>query len=225
MIQIIHPIHSTSTNTPQLLSIQNISKMVTLQLSSCGSSFCFLPFNLINSNITSSHSTLRPSKPLTSFSRAKIRAVSTSQESQSEAVQPQQPPSVDFAFVNSVLLPDQTPDVHLRQACGGQKLRNIMLDSNIDLYGPYSRVLLNCAGGGTCGTCMVEIVQGKELLTPRTDKEKEHLKKKPKNWRLACQTTVGKPDSRGLVVVQQLPEWKAHEWKYEEVLVDPSQSS
>lgn len=37
----------------------------------------------------------------------------------------------------SVLLPDQTPDVHLRQACGGQKLRNIMLDSNIDLYGPY----------------------------------------------------------------------------------------
>ncbi|KAM1219544.1 photosynthetic NDH subunit of subcomplex B 3, chloroplastic [Malus sylvestris] len=225
MIQIIHPIHSTSTNTPQLLSIQNISKMVTLQLSSCRSSFCFLPYNLINSNITSSHSTLRPSKPLISFSRAKVRAISTSQESQSEAVQPQQSPSVDFAFVNSVLLPDQTPDVHLRQACGGQKLRNIMLDSNIDLYGPYGRVLLNCAGGGTCGTCMVEIVQGKELLTPRTDKEKEHLKKKPKNWRLACQTTVGKPDSRGLVVVQQLPEWKAHEWKYEEVLVDPSQSS
>ncbi|KAM2993931.1 hypothetical protein FF2_045966 [Malus domestica] len=225
MIQIIHPIHSTSTNTPQLLSIQNISKMVTLQLSSCRSSFCFLPYNLINSNITSSHSTLRPSKPLISFSRAKVRAISTSQESQSEAVQPQQSPSVDFAFVNSVILPDQTPDVHLRQACGGQKLRNIMLDSNIDLYGPYGRVLLNCAGGGTCGTCMVEIVQGKELLTPRTDKEKEHLKKKPKNWRLACQTTVGKPDSRGLVVVQQLPEWKAHEWKYEEVLVDPSQSS
>lgn len=41
-----------------------------------------------------------------------------------------------FCF-QSVLLPDQTPDVHLRQACGGQKLRNIMLDSNIDLYGPY----------------------------------------------------------------------------------------
>ncbi|CAN6700979.1 unnamed protein product [Malus baccata var. baccata] len=116
--------------------------MVTLQLSSCGSSFCFLPFNLINSNITSSHSTLRPSKPLISFSRAKIRAISTPQESQSEAVQPQQSPSVDFAFVNSVLLPDQTPDVHLRQACGGQKLRNIMLDSNIDLYGPYSSVEL-----------------------------------------------------------------------------------
>ncbi|KAL6140858.1 hypothetical protein ACLB2K_059151 [Fragaria x ananassa] len=199
--------------------------MGTLQLSSCGSSFCSpIPSNLISHNITTSHST---PKTLT-FSRGKIRAVSTAPNSSepAQAIEPEQePPLVDFAFVSSVLLPDQTPDVHLRQACGGQKLRNIMLDGNIELYGPYARPLLNCAGGGTCGTCMVEVINGKELLTPRTDKEKEHLQKKPKNWRLACQTTVGKPDSRGLVVVQQLPEWKAHEWKYENVLVNPSQSS
>ncbi|KDO56980.1 hypothetical protein CISIN_1g0293331mg, partial [Citrus sinensis] len=59
-----------------------------------------------------------------------------------------------------------------------------------------ARPLSNCAGGGTCGTCMVE---------------------KPKNWRLACQTTVGTPDSTGLVVIQQLPEWKGHEWKYKKI--------
>lgn len=52
-----------------------------------------------------------------------------------------------------------------------------MLDSNIDLYGPYARPLLNCGGGGTCGTCIVEVIEGKELLTPRTDKEKEKLKR------------------------------------------------
>ncbi|XP_076952042.1 photosynthetic NDH subunit of subcomplex B 3, chloroplastic-like isoform X2 [Bidens hawaiensis] len=75
-----------------------------------------------------------------------------------------------------------------------------------------SRPLLNCAGGGTCGTCMVEVIEGKELLSPQTDKEKEKLNRNPKNWRLACQTTVGKPDSTGLVVIQQLPEWKGHEW-------------
>ncbi|KAK9266803.1 hypothetical protein L1049_025276 [Liquidambar formosana] len=80
-----------------------------------------------------------------------------------------------------------------------------------------ARPLLNCGGGGTCGTCIVEVVQGKELLSPRTDKEKEKLKRNPKTWRLACQTTVGKADSRGLLIIQQLPEWKAHEWKYEEV--------
>ncbi|KAE8810179.1 photosynthetic NDH subunit of subcomplex B 3, chloroplastic [Hordeum vulgare] len=48
-----------------------------------------------------------------------------------------EPPSVDFAFVSPRLLPDGTPDVHYRTACGGQKLRDIMLDGYIDLYGPY----------------------------------------------------------------------------------------
>ncbi|XP_039122324.1 photosynthetic NDH subunit of subcomplex B 3, chloroplastic [Dioscorea cayenensis subsp. rotundata] len=122
-------------------------------------------------------------------------------------------PSIDFAFVSPKLLPDGSPDVHIRSAVGGQKLRDIMLDGNIDLYGPYDIPLSNCAGGGTCGTCMVEVVEGKELLSPRTDKEKEILKRKPKTWRLACQTVVGKPDSRGELIIQQLPEWKAHEWE------------
>lgn len=36
---------------------------------------------------------------------------------------------------------------------------------------------MNCGGGGTCGTCIVEVVEGKELLSLRTDKEKEGLKK------------------------------------------------
>ena len=37
------------------------------------------------------------------------------------------------------LLPDGTPDVHYRTARGGQKLRDIMLEGYIDLYGPYVR--------------------------------------------------------------------------------------
>ncbi|XP_043706453.1 photosynthetic NDH subunit of subcomplex B 3, chloroplastic [Telopea speciosissima] len=153
------------------------------------------------------------------FRRGKIRAVETvvssSGAGESEAiVSSEEPPSVDFAFVSSVLFPDGTPDLHIRSARGGQKLRDIMLDNHIDLYGPSARPLLNCAGGGTCGTCIVEVVEGKELLNPRTDKEKQLLKRNPKNWRLACQTIVGKEDSRGEVVIQQLPEWKAHEWSY-----------
>ncbi|KAL6896744.1 hypothetical protein ACP4OV_007316 [Aristida adscensionis] len=148
-------------------------------------------------------------------------------------------PSVDFAFVAPKLLPDGTPDVHYRTACGGQKLRDIMLDGHIDLYGPYDRLLLNCSGDGVCGTCIVEVfafivsslefrallisylcsgqpcnvvVAGKEMLSPKTDVEKELLKKKPKTWRLACQATVGNPESTGQMIIQQLPEWKAHEW-------------
>ncbi|XP_062188347.1 photosynthetic NDH subunit of subcomplex B 3, chloroplastic-like [Phragmites australis] len=121
-------------------------------------------------------------------------------------------PSVDFAFVSPRLLPDGTPDVHYRTACGGQKLRDIMLDGYIDLYGPYDKLLLNCSGGGVCGTCIVEVVAGKEMLSPKTDVEKELLKRKPKTWRLACQATVGNADSTGQMIIQQLPEWKIHEW-------------
>uniref|UniRef100_A0A0F7CYR6 Photosynthetic NDH subcomplex B 3 n=1 Tax=Geranium phaeum TaxID=379952 RepID=A0A0F7CYR6_9ROSI len=150
----------------------------------------------------------------------KIRAIGTVPAKQAEATEPEEeeegPPSVAFAFIAPVLLPDGTPDMHLRTGVGGQNLRKFMMETNIELYGPYSRPLLNCAGGGTCGTCMVEVIEGKELLNRRTDKEKDKLKRKPKNWRLACQTTVGNPESRGLLVIQQLPEWKAHEWTIEE---------
>lgn len=45
-------------------------------------------------------------------------------------------------FVQSVLLPDGTPDVQLRKATGGQKLRDIMLDANVELYGPYVSTLV-----------------------------------------------------------------------------------
>ncbi|CAN4127106.1 unnamed protein product [Withania somnifera] len=152
------------------------------------------------------------------FNRTKIRAVGSSERSRAATVptvhEEEEEACVKFAFVSSVLLPDGTPDVQLRKACGGQKLRDIMLDANVELYGPYARPLLNCGGGGTCATCLVEVVEGKELLNPRTDKENENLKRHPKNWRLACQATVGKPDSRGMMVIQQLPEWKAHEWNY-----------
>uniref|UniRef100_A0A0F7GXU4 Photosynthetic NDH subcomplex B 3 n=1 Tax=Masdevallia picturata TaxID=125444 RepID=A0A0F7GXU4_9ASPA len=124
-----------------------------------------------------------------------------------------EPPLVQFAFVSPRLLPDGTPDIQMRLAAGGQKLRDIMLDAYIDLYGPYDAPLSNCSGFGTCGTCLVEVVEGKELLSPRTDKEKEKLKKKPKTWRLACQTLVGDKDSIGEVVIQQLPEWKVIQWE------------
>jgi ferredoxin len=41
----------------------------------------------------------------------------------------------------------------------------------------------------------VEIVEGSENLSPRTDFENRKLKKKPENYRLACQTLVNGPVS------------------------------
>ncbi|GAV74840.1 Fer2 domain-containing protein [Cephalotus follicularis] len=98
--------------------------------------------------------------------------------------------------------------VETAKALSGEKLlRNIMLDNNIDLYATYGK-LMNCGGGGSCGTCIVEIIDGKDLLNERTNTELKYLKKKPESWRLACQTIVGNKENSGKVVVQRLPQWK-----------------
>lgn len=36
---------------------------------------------------------------------------------------------------------------------------------------------MNCGGAGNCGTCIVEIVEGAELLSEKTDAEYKYLKK------------------------------------------------
>nr|GEW64542.1 photosynthetic NDH subunit of subcomplex B 3, chloroplastic [Tanacetum cinerariifolium] len=67
---------------------------------------------------------------------------------------------------------------------------------------------MNCGGGGSCGTCIVEVVEGQELLNERTNTELKYLKKKPESWRLACQTIVGNKENSGKVIIQRLPQWK-----------------
>jgi ferredoxin len=52
---------------------------------------------------------------------------------------------------------------------------------------------MNCGGYGQCGLCSIEIVEGMENLSPRTDFENRKLQKKPDNYRLACQTIVNGP--------------------------------
>lgn len=71
----------------------------------------------------------------------------------------------------------------------GANLRQKALENKIDIYSLKGK-LTNCGGYGQCGTCVVEIVEGMENLSPRTDFEQKVLKKKPESFRLACQTLV-----------------------------------
>lgn len=71
----------------------------------------------------------------------------------------------------------------------GANLREKALQNGIDIY-KWRGKLMNCGGYGQCGTCIVEIVSGMENLSPKTDFEERKLKKKPENYRLACQTLV-----------------------------------
>ncbi len=76
----------------------------------------------------------------------------------------------------------------------GANLRLKALENNIDLYKLRGK-LMNCGGYGQCGTCIVEIVEGMENLSPRTEVEKRKLRKQPSSYRLACQTLVHGPVS------------------------------
>lgn len=79
-------------------------------------------------------------------------------------------------------------------AADGANLRFKALENNIDLY-TFSGKLMNCGGYGQCGTCIVEVVEGMENLSPRTEVEDRKLKKRPATYRLACQTLVNGPVS------------------------------
>ncbi|MEL6400556.1 MAG: 2Fe-2S iron-sulfur cluster-binding protein [Cyanobacteria bacterium J06626_4] len=77
-------------------------------------------------------------------------------------------------------------------AADGANLRFKAMENGIDLYTLLGK-MTNCGGYGQCGTCVVEIVEGIENLSPRTKVEERKLRKRPANCRLACQTIVNGP--------------------------------
>jgi ferredoxin len=77
-------------------------------------------------------------------------------------------------------------------AAQGSNLREKALQNRVDIY-TLGGKLRNCGGYGQCATCVVEVTQGMENLSPRTDFENRRLKRKPDNYRLACQTVVNGP--------------------------------
>ncbi|XP_015886067.3 photosynthetic NDH subunit of subcomplex B 3, chloroplastic [Ziziphus jujuba] len=145
----------------------------------------------------------------TNFTRCKKR-ISVSLSATSQESLPTQPknPEIELEFIAPKQGNDGSYEVEKAKAISGEKLlRNIMLDNKIELYATYGKIM-NCGGGGSCGTCIVEIIDGKDLLNERTNTELRYLKKKPESWRLACQTIVGNKENSGKVVVQRMPQWK-----------------
>jgi ferredoxin len=49
---------------------------------------------------------------------------------------------------------------------------------------------LNCQGNGLCGTCVVQVVEGQEKLSPPTRREKLKLNRQLPERRLSCQCQV-----------------------------------
>lgn len=79
-------------------------------------------------------------------------------------------------------------------AANGANLRLKALENSVDIY-TFTGKLMNCGGYGQCGTCIVEVLEGMDNLSSKTEVENSKLKKYPDTYRLACQTTVNGPVS------------------------------
>ncbi len=73
----------------------------------------------------------------------------------------------------------------------GANLRDVALQEGIELYG-LKGTLGNCGGCGQCITCFVSIEgsNSPEPLSGLTEVERAKLRRRPKHWRLSCQTLV-----------------------------------
>lgn len=73
----------------------------------------------------------------------------------------------------------------------GENLREVAMREGIQLYG-LKGTLGNCGGCGQCITCFVAIPDGasSQALSERTIVEEQKLRRRPQNWRLACQAMV-----------------------------------
>ena len=57
----------------------------------------------------------------------------------------------------------------------GSNLRRVLLDSKLEVYDFMGKVM-NCGGGGSCGTCLVSVLEGGDLMSGRTEAEAKFLK-------------------------------------------------
>ncbi len=78
----------------------------------------------------------------------------------------------------------------------GANLRRVLLNNGVSPYIGFAKVI-NCRGHELCGTCRVEVVDGKGASARREDEEQTLVSSTPfyarrieKNIRLSCQTSV-----------------------------------
>jgi len=100
----------------------------------------------------------------------------------------------------------------------GVNLRTLLQSHNMAMYdsrtarfdSPYQTG--NCGGDGTCGTCVVSILGGKDLINDRVRVEDMPLRKlgAPPNYRWACRTLVGPANNdKGVLKIKLRPQTTA----------------
>lgn len=97
-------------------------------------------------------------------------------------------------------------------ALAGENLRHLLLRKGIKLYDPGTRrfdipyATGDCAGEGLCGTCLVAVKEGVELLNPMSAQEKLITKGRPLSWRASCRAVVGADNKPGTLRIRIKPQ-------------------
>ena len=90
---------------------------------------------------------------------------------------------VEAASVRVTITPTDGGEAFTTTVDSASVLRDVILDTGAQLYG----------GMGNCGTCLVDVVEGADLLSEQTEAELKKVKagKLKEGWRMSCQCLVG----------------------------------
>ena len=72
----------------------------------------------------------------------------------------------------------------------GAVLRTAIQKGGMEVHKGMKAKINSCGGGGQCSSCWVEVLEGDDKLSPKTDAERARGKKKPESYRMACQALV-----------------------------------
>lgn len=98
------------------------------------------------------------------------------------------------------------------EALAGENLRRLLLRKGIKLYDQDTKrfdmpfATGDCAGEGLCGTCLVAVREGMDLLNDRHPDEDLITRGRPASWRASCRAVVGADNKPGTVKVQVRPQ-------------------
>ena len=107
----------------------------------------------------------------------------------------------------------EEPDATI-ELFAGENLRRALLTRGVKLNDPLSARfdsggLGDCGADGTCATCVVNVLDGENLLSPKKTQEAQILKKNPR-WRMACKTIVGYGQQEGEMTMRVNPrQWNS----------------
>lgn len=104
----------------------------------------------------------------------------------------------------------------------GSNLRTALQSNNLKMYddrtnrfdSPFQTG--NCGGEGTCGTCMVAVLEGEGLVSAKKNVEQKALLKQqqPPNYRWACRLKIGMdPSKGGTIKIKLRPQTTLWDWQ------------